>query len=113
MFTKYIPIILSAISLVTAHGFVNEIAINGKTFKANQIGSKDKDSVIRSVTSQDPMKGADNKGLSCGPGSSPAKSMASINPGDDISFSWTGADGSPVRLWFLACVRIVSDLLLL
>jgi len=100
MFATYIPLILSAASLVAAHGYLNEVIVNGKTFKANHIGSKNLDSIVRPVTSQDPMKGADNKGLSCGPGASPAKSMASVKPGDSLEFSWTGQDGSAVRFFF-------------
>lgn len=98
MFTTYLPLLLPFLTLVSAHGYVSEVLINSKSYKANPVGQTSKDSVIRSVTSQDPMYGADNNGLACGPGSKPAKSMASINPGDEISFAWNGADGSHVRL---------------
>lgn len=96
MFMKFIPILLSVASIVSAHGYINRVKINGEEFKNNAIGSNSKDSILRSVTSQDPMKGADSKDLSCGNGSKPGKLMADINPGDDIEFSWVAADGSPV-----------------
>jgi len=101
MFTKSLPIILSFVSLVAAHGFINEVVINGKTVAGNPIAKTGGNTPIRSVSTQDPMKGADNKDLSCGPGSQPAQSMASINPGDDIEFSWVDLNGGPVRVFQL------------
>jgi len=102
MLMKSLPTVLSFVSLVAAHGFINEVVINGETIKGNPIGSNDQKTAIRSVSTQDPLKGADNKELSCGPGSQPAQDMASINPGDDIEFSWVDLSGGPV------CITIAS-----
>ena len=100
-----IAFLLSALACVSAHGFIPSITIAGKEYKGNQIGSNNMDSVIRSVTAQDPMYGATNKGLSCGPGSKPAKLTADASPGDEIEFAWTAADGSNVCVSDHPCIQ--------
>jgi len=85
---------LFAASYVTAHGILKRIAIQGKVFEGNQIGSSGAPSVIRQVSSQDPNKGANNPALTCGPNSGPAALVADANPGDTITFDWrTASDG--------------------
>lgn len=53
---------------------------------------------IRSVNTIDPLKGADNKDLSCGPGSYPisgdeSKVYAKASPGSAIDVNWMSGDG--------------------
>jgi hypothetical protein len=81
---------------------MNSITIAGKEYKANGVGKNNLDSAVRSVTAQDPMKGADNKDLSCGPGSQPAKLTADANSGDDLEIAWEGAAGNTVRFSLLS-----------
>ncbi|KAH9475799.1 Cellulose-growth-specific protein [Psilocybe cubensis] len=82
---------LFAAAYVSAHGFLNQISINGKVFTGNVPSGKTNPSVIRQITTQDPIKGATNPAVTCGTGSTPGSLIADANPGDTVSFDWRTA----------------------
>lgn len=79
--------------LVSAHGFVDFIKVDGKTYKGNNPGKGGKDSVIRQVTSINPSYGTNNANLNCGPGAQPAALSATAKPGSSLAFNWVAAPG--------------------
>lgn len=85
-----------------AHGILTSMTINGKSYMGNGLsgnGGTTIDSIIRQVSAQDPVKGASNTALSCGTNSQPATLIASVNPGDELGFSWKGAGGGNVCIF--------------
>ncbi|PPQ90713.1 hypothetical protein CVT25_005021 [Psilocybe cyanescens] len=82
---------LFAAAYVSAHGFLNQITINGKAFTGNVPSGKTNPSVIRQITTQDPIKGATNVAVTCGTGSTAGSLIADANPGDKVSFDWRTA----------------------
>lgn len=81
------------VASAAAHGFVSEITINGKSFKGNTPGGANKDSVIRLVSANSPVKGADNPDINCGLDAQKAALMADAMPGDSIEISWPAGGG--------------------
>ena len=88
----FIPLLLA--SYVSAHGFVHSVAINGKTFTGNTPSGQrnNRDTVIRQIRTQDPVKGARNADVNCGAGAFSASDVADANPGDTLAFDWRTAD---------------------
>lgn len=82
---------------VSAHGFLATVTINGKSYTGNVPSGTTNPSIIRQVSTPDPNKGASNPALTCGPNATDASLVASVNPGDALTFSWKGADLSNVR----------------
>ena len=91
----FVPLLTAA--FVSAHGFLNDVTINGQDYPGNVPLAADNPSIIRQVISPLPNKGASNPALTCGPNSTAAALVANANPGDPLAFSWKGADLSNVR----------------
>ncbi|KAF5346399.1 hypothetical protein D9758_012751 [Tetrapyrgos nigripes] len=94
-----ILISLALASYVSAHGWVQSITINGQSYdgpKPTENGGSGAGSVIRQISTANPVKGADNKNLACGQDAKPASKQASANPGDSVEIKWTSASGN----WF-------------
>jgi hypothetical protein len=93
-----ILISLALASYVSAHGWVQSITINGKSYEGpkptENSGGGSSDSVIRQISTANPVKGADNKNLACGQEAQPASKQAAANPGDDVEIKWTSASGN-------------------
>ncbi|KAK0199856.1 glycoside hydrolase family 61 protein, partial [Desarmillaria ectypa] len=89
----FIPFI--AAPYVAAHGYVQKVTIDGTEYTGPGVGSGNTDGITRQISTQDPIKGAANSDLTCGPGALAASKVANANPGSSISFLWTGASGSP------------------
>ncbi|KAK0199855.1 glycoside hydrolase family 61 protein [Desarmillaria ectypa] len=89
----FIPLL--AASYVVAHGYVQKVTIDGTQYTGPAVGSGNTDGITRQISTQDPVKGAANSDLTCGPGALAASKVANANPGSSISFLWTGASGSP------------------
>lgn len=88
-----LPLLLA--SYVSAHGFVHQFSVNGKTYTgARPTGQRSKNaSPIRQVTSPNPIYGATTSPVNCGNGGGFAASeVAPVNPGDVLKFDWRGAD---------------------
>ncbi|KAK0200098.1 glycoside hydrolase family 61 protein [Desarmillaria ectypa] len=86
---------LLAASYVAAHGYVQKVTIDGTEYTGPAVASGSTDGITRQVSTQDPIKGATNSDLTCGPGALAATQVANVNPGSTLSFLWTGASGSP------------------
>lgn len=95
----FIPMLAAACA--NAHGYVADLIIADKHYKGNEPAGAKNPSVIRQVSDVSPVKGATNTNINCGLNATPASLVANANPGDKVSFSWKGGDGSNVRLPFL------------
>ncbi|KAG7439421.1 uncharacterized protein BT62DRAFT_939028 [Guyanagaster necrorhizus] len=85
---------LLAASYVAAHGYVQKVTIDGTEYTGPTVDSGSTDGITREISTQDPVKGATNSDLTCGPGSTAGTQVADANPGSTIEFLWTGASGS-------------------
>ncbi|KAK0437791.1 glycoside hydrolase family 61 protein [Armillaria borealis] len=62
----FIPFL--AASYVAAHGYVQKVTIDGTEYTGPAVGSGSTDGITREISTQDPIKGATNPDLTCGPG---------------------------------------------
>lgn len=109
-----LPLLLA--SYVSAHGFVHQFSVNGKTYTgARPGGQRNKAaSPIRQITSPNPIYGATNTAVNCGNGGGfVASEAAPVNPGDTLKFDWRGQDLSRVRSFASLFPRSLSTNLLL
>ncbi|KAJ3525159.1 hypothetical protein NMY22_g10693 [Coprinellus aureogranulatus] len=98
--STFLLVPLALASYVSAHGFVYQITANGQTFTGAQPSGQrsNRKSVIRQVTKQDPIYGANNPAVNCGNGGGfSASDVASVNAGDVLKFDWRAADLSQWR----------------
>ena len=107
-FTFFAPL-LAAIS-VSAHGFVDQITVDGKVFQGNTPWKATNPSAIRKISDNFPIKGAANPSVNCGKDAKPASLVADANPGSKLTFSWKNGDSNVYFLptyitpfWFLLC----------
>lgn len=78
-------------ALVSAHGYVNKVTIDGTVYPGNAVGtSATVSSAIRQVNTNSPVKGATSPDLNCGPGAQMAAQSANANPGSTVEVSWVG-----------------------
>jgi len=78
-------------TLVSAHGYVAQVTIDGTVYKGNPVGTTPTvDSVIRQVNTNSPVKGATNPDINCGAGAQLAKDVANANPGSTVEVLWSG-----------------------
>ncbi|KAI5994127.1 glycosyl hydrolase family 61-domain-containing protein [Pisolithus albus] len=75
---------------VSAHGFVGSVTIDGQTYQGNTPGGTTNPSVIRQVSTIDPVKGATNPSLNCGMNATLASDVANANPGSQVLVYWVG-----------------------
>jgi hypothetical protein len=94
---------LLALPYVSAHGFVHKVWIGTKTFTGNTPNADPTGSIVRQINNVDPVKGADNPAVNCGNDAQLAADIADANPGDAMSFLWTGGDLSTVRHLSVSC----------
>ncbi|KAH7890299.1 glycosyl hydrolase family 61-domain-containing protein [Phlebopus sp. FC_14] len=85
-------------ALVSAHGYVAQVTIDGTVYKGNSPGSSSStSSVIRQVANNSPVKGTTNPDLNCGASAQVAADVADANPGSQVLVQWVGGttpDGS-------------------
>jgi hypothetical protein len=92
-----LPLLLPA--LVSAHGYVGQVTIDGTVYKGNAVGTIPTiDSVIRQVYTQFPVKNASNPDLHCGMGAQFAKDVASANPGSKLEVLWVGGPNGSINV---------------
>ena len=78
-------------ALVSAHGYVNKITIDGTAYQGNSVGTTPTiSSVIRQVNTNSPVKGATNPDINCGAGAQLAADVANANPGSTVEVYWVG-----------------------
>ncbi|KAL4063407.1 glycoside hydrolase family 61 protein [Scleroderma yunnanense] len=78
-------------ALVSAHGYVSQVTIDGTVYKGNSPGSSaTSSSIIRQVSSNSPVKGATNPDLNCGLSAQLAQDVGQANPGSQLEVQWSG-----------------------
>ncbi|PFH49090.1 lytic polysaccharide monooxygenase [Amanita thiersii Skay4041] len=82
-------LLLSA-TYAAAHGNLMQITIDGQVYNGNRPGSNPTPSVIRQLSENGPVKGANNPNLPCGMNAKNAELMADAMPGSTIVFNWRG-----------------------
>jgi len=75
---------------VSAHGYIGSVTIDGQSYPGNQPGGTTNPSVIRQVSTIDPVKGATDPSLNCGMDAALASDVANANPGSQILVQWVG-----------------------
>jgi len=111
----FIALFSAMLPAVSAHGFVNKFTVDGKLYKGNTPNGKANASPIRLINSINPVKGATNKNVMCGPSAQPASLVADVNPGSKISFSWATPSGKwphntgPLMTYMASCGSTTCD----
>ncbi|KIJ64015.1 lytic polysaccharide monooxygenase [Hydnomerulius pinastri MD-312] len=76
--------------LVSAHGYVGSVTIDGTSYPGNEPGGATNPSIIRQVSTIDPVKGSSNPSLNCGMNATLAANVANANPGSQLLVHWVG-----------------------
>jgi len=108
-----------AAGLVSAHGFLNSLTINGMAYIGNKPSENSSDpiqSIIRQVKTQRPNTNASNPAVNCGPEALAASQVAEANPGDSLTFSWKQVNNSnwphvlgPMMTYMASCGSSTCD----
>ncbi|KAL1747209.1 glycoside hydrolase family 61 protein [Schizophyllum fasciatum] len=79
----------------TAHGYVSSITIDGEKHKGPNVSDEQTAGkfAIRAVNTINPVKGAKNPDILCGPGAKAASEHAAARPGSAIEVQWVGGGG--------------------
>ncbi|KAF9233584.1 glycoside hydrolase family 61 protein [Melanogaster broomeanus] len=76
--------------LVSAHGFIESVTIDGTSYPGNEPGGTTNPSVVRQVSTIDPVKGATDPSINCGMNATLAANVANANPGSQLQIHWVG-----------------------
>ncbi|KAF9218887.1 hypothetical protein BS17DRAFT_475982 [Gyrodon lividus] len=119
-----LPVYLASLSLallallpqVQAHGYVAQVAIDGKVYIGNVPNAQPTPSIVRQINDVSPVKGASNPYLNCGQDAQKATLVADANPGSQLNFWWKGGDGSdwphnigPIMTYMTSCGSTTCD----
>ncbi|KAI0075703.1 hypothetical protein K474DRAFT_1366211 [Panus rudis PR-1116 ss-1] len=85
--------ILAVAPSVYAHGFLGQVAVDGKWYAGNVPNNYQGPSPIRLVNDIGPVKGSSNPDLMCGLSAQKAEMVVSANPGSQLTFQWSGGAG--------------------
>ncbi len=113
--TTPIVFLFAILPFAYAHGFVDQVTIDGKVYKGNTpnnpkctprfsdlYGSLSHfdpvASPVRLIDDISPVKGATNKNLNCGQNAQKAALVADANPGSNLTFSWFAGGGEDVSI---------------
>ena len=86
-------------SSVLAHGFVDILTIGSQAYQGqepSEDGQPNNASVIRRISTIDPVKGATNPDVNCGYSAEAASLNANASPGDRVLVKWVGGGGQNV-----------------
>ena len=86
---------------VAAHGYVSVLGVDGTPYKGQEPtedGQSNVPSVVRRISTIDPVKGASNPSLNCGQNATAGSLVASTNPGSALTFQWEAGGGEGVSL---------------
>ncbi|KAH7908284.1 glycoside hydrolase family 61 protein [Hygrophoropsis aurantiaca] len=83
--------LFALIPLVASHGFVKQVIIDGKAYQGNIPGGATNPSIIRQISTIDPVKGTDNPSLNCGMNATLASDVGNANPGSQLQINWVGS----------------------
>lgn len=92
--------LLSLAPYVASHGLVANLIIDGTTYPGNQPSQNAEPttpSVIRRISTNDPVKGAMNPNMNCGMNATAASLVAKANAGDQVQLQWQAIGGASVR----------------
>jgi hypothetical protein len=100
-------------SLVSAHGYISEMTIGGKTYEGNNPYSMSPHaSPLRMINAVEPVKlGVDDENLVCGKGAKAGTDVAEVKAGSEIKIKWVAGDGKgkwihnkgPVMTYMASC----------
>jgi len=108
--------LLALVPFVSGHGYVAQVAIDGKDYYGNVPNANPVPSIVRQIDDVSPVKGAANPYLNCGQDAQLASLVANANPGSQMQFWWKGGDGSnwphnigPIMTYRAQCVSTTCD----
>ncbi|CUA67861.1 Endoglucanase-4 [Rhizoctonia solani] len=87
LFSSLVSFVALAVG-VNAHGYVDKIICDGKTFTGPIPGETNPKSPIRRISTIDPYKNPTGSGITCGEKSQFAALVAPITAGSDLTLSW-------------------------
>jgi hypothetical protein len=118
MRTLCLPILLF-VPFVAAHGYVSILGIDGTPYNGQEPtedGQPTNSSVIRRISTIDPVKGANNPFLDCGQNATAASLVAPANPGSSLTFQWEAGGGEgwphdtgPLMFYLANCGSTTCD----
>ena len=89
-------LLLAILPFAAAHGYLRQIAIDGKIYRGNIPNVSNFPSPIRLISDIIPVKGAHNRSVNCGLNAKPAALVVDANPGSKLTFDWAGGDNGRV-----------------
>lgn len=106
-----IAIILATSGLVSGHGIIQNVQVNGKTYPgATGPGSDPSNSPVRAVSSGDPIDDVTSPMMLCGRDSKQAPMSITVAPGDKVEVAWQAETGikwfhnvGPVQTYMASC----------
>ncbi|KAL5508486.1 hypothetical protein ACEPAH_6105 [Sanghuangporus vaninii] len=103
--------LLSTLPFAAAHGYVHAISIDGQRYEGNAPNSNKVESPIRTISTINPVKGADNKAINCGPSAEPAAVVADASPGSTLEFDWGDwpHNTGPILTYLASCGDSTCD----
>jgi hypothetical protein len=81
---------------VEAHGYVSKLGVDGTPYtgqEPTEDGQPTDPSVVRRISTIDPVKGANNSFLNCGQNGTVASLVAPTNAGSALTFQWEAGGG--------------------
>jgi len=116
-FSTLTAFLFAGAGLVSGHGMINSVKINGKTYPgASGPGSDPSNSPVRAIASGDPVKDVKSNDIICGTSAKNAPISASVKAGDQIEIGWQGEDGGnwfhnvgPVQTYLAKCDSDCKD----
>ncbi|KAG2034740.1 glycoside hydrolase family 61 protein [Suillus americanus] len=107
---------LALLPLVSAHGYLAQVVIDGNNYYGNVPNAKPVPSIIRQINDVSPVMGASNPYLNCGQDAQLASLVANANPSSHLQFWWKGGDGGhwphntgPIMTYMARCVDTTCD----
>ncbi|KAH7343174.1 glycosyl hydrolase family 61-domain-containing protein [Rhizoctonia solani] len=88
LFSSLVSFVALAAAGVNAHGYVDKIIADGKTYNGPIPGETNPKSPIRRISTIDPYKNPTGSGITCGEKAQLASVVAPITAGSDLTLSW-------------------------
>ncbi|KAI0809001.1 glycosyl hydrolase family 61-domain-containing protein [Irpex lacteus] len=108
--------LLFTLQYVSAHGYVDGIAIDGTWYAGNVPNNYKGPSPIRLVNDIGPVKGSDNPDIVCGLSAQKAAMVVPANPSSVLSIQWVGGGGQawphevgPLMTYMASCGNTPCD----
>lgn len=108
------------ISSVLGHGWVQTIQVDGQTFsgpRPSQLDSNPPSSAVRQISNNGPIlaTNVNSADMACGIGAKVAKDVIEVNPGSQMSMTWTDGGSpwlhakGPITLYIASCGGTTCD----